>query len=286
MQNQTVSVTPGMFRSALIPVAAVLCALAALLGLPGVVLLFSPDYADFLVRDMVAGGISSAQVLQTWQIINSAVTLIGCVCPGVMAVGLLITLGGKPARGMGMLSNAAQWLRYGVTGAGVIVLCVFVFKFVRYVIVCLGANEGLYLIYAMVISEGLMFVLAWFLFKLTRRFLDCACDSAASIAYTLSTGKLDTVSIPGFTATGFLILSVFCVAYALNQIFTVTIVENYIQSYYKLLVAAHPAQYAAAASFLCSAAASVLLFVCLRRYKRSCERALFDSRKRIKSQMH
>lgn len=282
MEEQCVYAPPGTFRSPLIPASVALCLLAALLGMPGVVLLFSPDYAAYIVQDMVAGGISSAQVLRTWQVIHSGITVIGFLCPAVVAVGLLIALRGNTARGMGVLSKAAQWLVHGVNGTGVIVLCIFAFSFIRYIVQCLGSNEGLYLIYAMVISEGLMLVLACFLFRCLRRFLDCACDSLASIAYTLVTGKLDNVSIPGFTATGFLILSVFCVGYALNQIFTVTIIENYIQSYYKLLVATHPAQYAAAASSICSAAGNVLLSVWLRRYKRNCERTLFQSRKRIK----
>ena len=60
---------------------------------------------------------------------------------------------------------------------------------------------------------------------------------------------------------------------------TLTIVQDYVQSYYKIELAAHPGQLFAAASLMLCAGADALLAVCLRRYKRQCEWALHLQRK-------
>ena len=64
-----------------------------------------------------------------------------------------------------------------------------------------------------------------------------------------------------------------------RRLVTLTIVQDYVQSYYKIELAAHPGQFFAAASLMLCAGADVLLAVYLRRYKRQCEWALHLQRK-------
>jgi uncharacterized membrane protein YbaN (DUF454 family) len=192
-----------------------------------------------------------------------------------------MVIAGKAARSLSTISTGAQWLVWGVNGAGIVAAVLYIYRFVRYAIWCFSLRDGLYPLYAMVISEALMGALAGFTFVQLRKFLNCICDSGASMAYTLSTGKLDSDSIPGFTATGFLILGLLCLMLSADQFVTVTAAYDYIRGYYKLLVSRNPIQLCAAVSFFCCAVADILLFVYLKRYKRICERALYEARKKI-----
>ena len=123
---------------------------------------------------------------------------------------------------------------------------------------------------------------AWFLWKTLRKFLEAFMDTAASMTYTLYSGKLDTFPTPGFTATGFLILSVFGIVLAFDRIFTVTIVYDYLAAYYKILSAAHWSQYFSGITLLCGAAANILISIYLHRYNRLHERALYYARRQVK----
>ena len=112
-----------------------------------------------------------------------------------------------------------------------------------------------------------------------RKFLNALSDGTASMAYSFATGKLDDRAIPGRMASGFSWLAVGCLLLAARRLVTLTIVQDYVQSYYKIELAAHPGQLFAAASLMLCAGADVLLAVCLRRYKRQCEWALHLQRK-------
>ena len=103
-------------------------------------------------------------------------------------------------------------------------------------------------------------------------------DSGASIAYTLATGKLDDRSIPSFAGTGFLVLSIMGMVLAVNRLFTLTVVINVVQSYYKLLVARHPALWAEAICLILGSAANLTMYLYLRRYKKITEQALYEAR--------
>lgn len=67
---------------------------------------------------------------------------------------------------------------------------------------------------------------------------------------------------------------------AARRLVTLTIVQDYVQSYYQIELAAHPGQLFAAASLMLCAGADVLLAVYLRRYKRQCEWALHLQQKK------
>lgn len=266
-------------KSPLIPAAVVLYILATLAGIPGIFLLFNQEYARFLAGDLIAGGISDASSIRSWQMINAAISILTCFGPALMAIGLIITRKGKPVLGLGILSTAAQWLLYGVYASGGLCLAVFVFRFIRFLIINISHPSGIVAIYSMIISEGLMASQAVFLFFLIRKFLNCCLDSTASITYTLATGKLDDRSIPSLPAACFLILAVVGVFIACNRLFTLTIVVNVVRSYYKLLIASHPALWAEAICLILGSIANILICCFLRRYKKITEQTLYEASK-------
>lgn len=281
MDNQYITVDTGIFRSKWMPVAAIFTVIAAVLGLPGFVLLFSPEYMAYQAEELVKSGIASADARLTWQIINSAITVISFVCASIFAVGLTLSVRGNPGKGMGLLYWASQAMVYVINGTGIVLLAVLAYRVIRYVAACALQDTGVYLIYSMVVSEGILVVLTWFLFVNLRRFANCICDSAASMGFTLTCGKVDNVPIPAFTATGFLVLGIACLVMGLDRLVTVTVVEDLTGAYYALLPVKNPVQILEGASLLCSGFANLLISGYIRRYKRICERLLYDRRREL-----
>lgn len=275
VEKRTVAVSVDTFRSGLIPAAAVLCTLAALLGIGAVLTLFIPGSIWALTQDLALSGINDPSALQTWKLIHLAVTVVSAACPAILAICLIQALRKDIGRGLDLLHDAAQWLLRAVNVSGVLALIVLILRVLMYVVSALSINEGLYYLYAMVVSEGLMVVQAWFLFMQLRKFLNCVSDSALSMACTLTTGKLDNVTIPSFAATGFLVLAAFCLVIGADRLFTLTVVDGYISDYYRLLSASDPILVLSGLSLLLSAVTDILLFFYLRRYKRISERLLF-----------
>lgn len=270
-------------RSAFAPAAALALTISALAAAPGVVLLFDSAYAQILREQLISGGITAPSALATWYVINTAITVLCFLCAAITAGCLWTAILGKPAQAMNLLSTAAQWLLYGVCGSAVLTLLVFVCRLIAYIIAVLPMNEAAYLLYSLLVSEGLMAVQAVLLFMLVRKFLNSAVDTAASIGYTLSSGKLDTMSIPPLTGMGLIILGCVDLVLASDRLFTITIVQAYSGDYYSLLVGAHPGQLLAALALLSGAAGDFLLALWLRGYNRECERARFEhSRKLMK----
>jgi len=271
------TLAPELFRSRLIPGAACFYTLAALCGIPGLVLLLSPSATAFWQEEILLSGITSG--LAAWRLIDIAVTIFSCICPAIMAAGLWLAVGKKTLPGMKLISALPQWLFHGTTITGAMALAYLIFRSIRYIAYCATKNEGLYLLYTAIIPEALMVTQAWFLWKKLRDFLESFSDSAASITYTLVSGKLDSCPIPGFTATGFWILAIFGIVLAADRIFTMTIVYSYPNAYYKLLTATHWSQYFAFATLLSGAVANILTALYLRRYNRLHERALYYAKK-------
>lgn len=275
------TLAPDLFRSRLIPGAAIFYTLAALFGTPGIVLLFSKSYNELWLREMMLGGITSG--LAAWRLIHSAVVVFSFLCPVITSTGLWLTIRKRTIPGMQLLSTMAQWLLYGVNATGLMALIYMIYRVVRYTAYCIPLNEGIYLLYATMFPESVMILQAWFLWKKLREFLDSFYGSAASITYTLTSGKLDSQPIPGFTATGFVVLAIFGILLTVDELFTLTIVQSYVQDYYKILVASHPGQYFAAATLLCGAIANILMSLYLRYYNRTHERAVYYFRKSKKA---
>ena len=279
MEKKKVAVPRELYEMGLLRAAALCALLAALAGSVGVVLLFSGDYREFLTGKLLTGGITAAGALFTWRIINSAITVLCFLCPAVISAGLIRVLRRETAAGFSFLANAFYGAyRIGKTvGIGLIVL--FALRAVWFVIGCLGDPQAVMNLYSMVISEGLMGVLTWFLYRNLLRFLDEAGDCFVNLACTLSTGWIDDWPIPGTAERGFLVLGFLCPAWALGQIVTVTIVVHHIQSYYSLIWASHPAEYLAAAALMFNGVVCVLMRRYLRRYNRICEWEKYRARK-------
>ncbi len=281
MESQKILVQPRLFRSWMAPAALGFCLLAVVLAIPGVYRLFDPAYRAYLLQDLAAGGIGSGSALQTYLLVEQVLLVAAPVLTGGMAVSLAVTLFAHPADGLGALSAVCQWLARGLNLAGILLVGWFAFRFLRYMLSCLMMEDGVYPLCAMIMSEALMGALAAFLFFATRRFLNGLCDSAASMAYTLTAGEVGAGGISGFIATGFFMLGGFCLAVAADQMFTLTIIYD-LRPYYKLLVSPHWAQWATAASFGCAAVADVLLGCYLRRYQSISEKLLFQARQQMK----
>ena len=156
MEKPVIMIPPSRLKSPLIPAAAVLYLLAALAGLPGMVLLANPEYRSFLMQDLASSGITDASSLNSFQLINSVVTLLACFGPALISAGLLISLRSKPVQGIGLLSTAAQWLIYGVNASGCVAAVVFVFRFFRYLFIFGSDARGLVAVYSMILCEALM----------------------------------------------------------------------------------------------------------------------------------
>lgn len=264
-----------IFRSPLVPAAAVLYSLATLLGIVGVVLLFDRDFARLLTEDLVLSGFTDASSVQTWTVINTGITLVCFLCPCVTAACLWAAIAGNRLRGILTLSRATQWLLYGVNGGGILTAVIFVVRFVLYIIVNIRTPMAAYSLLALFLFEIPMAAQAAFLFHLLRKFLNCVMDSATGIACALASGKPEQCSIPGFTATGFLILGIITLLLSIDRVFTLTIVPHNIQDYFAILVAEHPGMWLSGGNLLAIAAGNFLLHLYLRRCKRDTERWAF-----------
>ena len=283
MNQSAVAVPKDLYRSQLPKWAAGAFSAAAILGLPGVILLFSREYQDFLIQDLYLGGVVEASAANTWHLIESLITIVHFLCCAALASGLILALTSKFHRGIHLLSTAAQWLLYGLYGGGILALCVLAFRLIRYILFAVRINGGSYLIYSMLISEGLMVALAFLIYTLLRRFLNTSLDTIASIGYTVSSGKLDSHSISSFPSAGLIGLAVVCLVLSVNHVYTLTIIDSFPRDYYKILVAERPGQYLAAASCVLCAAGNLLLAIYLRRYKRRDERFRYSIRKEVMS---
>lgn len=280
MKQSPVPISHDRLKSPLVRASAVFYTLSALLAIAGIVLLFDREFAALLVQDRINGGIQQSSSLRIWYIIDTAITLLSFLCPTIMAVGLWTVLRGRITAGMKMVSGFFQILLWCVYGSSVLVLMIYLVCVVSRIFLYLRFNEGVYLVYTLLVSEGLMGVQAWLIFLLIRKFLRESLDCSFSITYTLSSGKLDSAPIPSFPSLGFLILGAAQLTLVWDRLFTLMLVENYVGNYYVLLTAAHPGQYLAAATLAAGALGNFLLSAYLRRYNRVCERTRFQANRK------
>ena len=279
MNQQVITIEKGTFKSVLIPIVAVLFAVAAVCGALSIITLFDPASIPAILHDMELSQIYDTTAQKTWlavYIITTAVNFIGTL---VLALGLSAVLFGQHHRGMNLLFYSAKVALPLVTVSGVAALIYFIFRAVMYTvgIMSYGIANAMVPLYSMILSEGLMLALSWFAFVKLRRFLNCSMDAAASIGYTLATDKLKAPSIPGFAATGFLVLGLFDVVIAVDRLFTFIHRQiNYVDHFYFPLTT-DPVQLFSGISFACAAVGSVLLFFYLRGYKNRSERLLIRS---------
>lgn len=279
MNPQVVSVEKSTFRSWLIPVIVFLFAVAAVCGAAAVGSLFHPASIPAILHDMELGQIYDTSAQRTWLVIYIAVTVVNCIGTLVLSLGMFLVLMGHHYKGTNLLYYGAKWALVGVNVSAMAVVPYFIFRAVRYIITVMqfGIANALVPLYSMVLMEGLMGAQAWFLFVKLRRFLNCSMDTAASIGYTLASGKLKAPSIPGFSASGFLVFGLFDAGIAMDRFFTFIHRQiNYVDHFY-FPFTKDPVQFLSGLSFAFAAVGSFLLYFYLRGYKSKSERLLMRS---------
>jgi len=265
-----------IFRSSLIPVTAVFYTLAAILGIPGIALLFDRSYTALLTEDLVLSGFTDPSAIRTWSIVNNGISVISFLCSCIYALFLWSVLSKKRRiRGILAFSTAAQWMLYAAYAGGIYAAVIFAIRFIAYIVAILPHPNVLYLLFALLLFEPVMAAQAVFMLYLIRKFLNSIMDSAAGIAHGLASNDPQHCSISSFAAAGFLILGLLCILLCLDRVFTLTIVSDSIRSYYAVLTAGHPGMWLSGGSFLASAAGNFLLSLYLRRCKRDIERNSF-----------
>ena len=279
MERELIPVDLQKYRSPLTAVSAVFYALAAVCGLLGAALLLDPGSRAALTEDVILSGILERSAVSAWGLIHGTVGILAFICPAFLATGISLTLKGQVHRGMTLLHGLAKGLHVAVAVSGAMALAVLIFRLGRYILMCCGVNGGAYLLYTMVMSEAIMVVQAFLLYKLLRRFLLCARECAASIGYTLSSGALDKTTWPAFAATGLLILGVTCIILSADRLFTLTIVDSFPADYYSILTTKDPIQIFTGAALFLGGIGNILLSVHIRRFKKAAERIIYDHRK-------
>ena len=277
MNQQTISVEKGTFKSPLLPIVAFLFAVAAICGALAVGYLFHPVSIPAIIHDMELGQIYDTTAQQTWLVIYIAVTVVNFLGTLVLSSGISLTLLGRHYHGTDLMYHSAKWALVAVNISGAAAVPYAIFRAVRYIIVTItyyGISDGLVPLYSMVIVEGLMLSLSWFQFVKLRQFLNCLMDATASIGYTLASGILKAPSIPGFSASGFLVLGLFDAVIAMDRFFTFIHRQiNYVDHFYFPLTR-DPVQFLSGLSFAFASLGSLLLYLYLRSYKSKSERLL------------
>lgn len=279
MNQQIVSVEKETFRSPLVPIVTVLFAAAAVCGVLAIGSLLHPASIPAILHDMELGQIYDRSAQQTWLVIYIAVTVVNCIGTLLLSLGMFLVLLGRDYQGTNLLYHSARWALVGVNVSGAAVVPYVIYRAVRYIVIYMnfGIANAMVPLYSMVLSEGLMLALSWFQFVKLRRFLNCSMDAAASIGYTLASGNLKAPSIPGFSASGFLVFGLFDTAIAMDRFFTFVIRKiNYID-HFSFPLTTDPVQFLSGLSFAFAALGSFLLYYYLRDYKNKSERLLIRS---------
>ena len=279
MNQQIITVEKNTFKSVLVPIVAVLFVAAAVCGALAVATLFDPASIPAILHDMELSQIYDAAAQRTWLVVYIVTTTVNFIGTLVLSLGIFAVLFGQHHRGMDLLYYSAKVALPLVTVSGAALLPYFIYRAVRYVTIYMnfGIENAMVPIYSMVLSEGLMLALSWFAFVKLRRFLNCSMDAAASIGYTLASGNLKAPSIPGFAATGFLVLGVFDVFMAMDRFFTFIHRQiNYVD-HFSYPFTTDPVQFLSGLSFAFAALGSILLYFYLRGYKNKSERLLIRS---------
>lgn len=272
MKERYVSIRREQFHSWLIPVATVCFALAALCGLAGTVCMAIPGAVGVMVEDLMAGGITEVSAVRTWKMIHIILTVIAFAFPALLTAGYGLALRGQSGKGLIMLCDVFEWVLKIVKVIAKILLVILIYRLIRYAVLVLPKNEGMYLLYAMLVSEALMLIVAGTLYVLLCRFLNSLCDSAASIADTMENGRLSGKSIPKFAATGFLVFGLLSAFFGLDRMFTMIIVQGYRSSHYAFLTAEHPLLLLSGAAMILGALGSVFSAFYLYGFKRKSEK--------------
>lgn len=188
-------------ESGRITLAAALFAGAMMLGLWNLGALFFPQTRTAVCQVLEAQKIAP-DAYPAWFRIHCGVTVFTVLSAGCVTAALLLTVLHREDRGLAILSELLPLLRHGLRILRVFLIGLFIFKFVRYSLRCIGINGGSFLFYGMALFEGLLFTLAMLAFRWMIRFLDGAAGSACAVRYTLASGEPDPGAIHPGTVTG------------------------------------------------------------------------------------
>ena len=279
MNQQIISVEKDTFKSVLTPIAAVFLAVAAVCGALAIGTLFDPSSIKAILHDMELSQIYDRTAQQTWLVVYIAATVVNFIGTLVLSLGMFGVLLGRHHSGMNLLYYSARWALVLVNVSAAVLVPYFIFRAVRYIVTIMGYGIGNAMVplYSMILSEGLMLALSWFAFVKLRRFLDCSMDTAASIGYTLTSGNLKAPSIPGFCASGFLVLGLIDAVIAIDRFFTFIHRQINHIDHFSFPLTSDPVQFLSGLSFACAALGSFLLFFYLHGYKSKSERLLMRS---------
>ncbi len=275
MAQSPVPATPGMFRSALAPAAAVFLGLGAVFGLGSVLYLADPGYLSAVSEKLLISGIRTASAHRTWLLVHIAISLLCCLCPGLVLGGMIAAFRGQAAKGMNFLSNTAQLLRAGLRILGRVLIIVCCLRFVLYVMALLRRQDWPYQLMATVLMEAMCLALAVFCYRMLSRFLEEAEGCTASVGYTLSSGFLSPGSIPAFVASALTALGILELVLTADRLVTMSIGYDGYKQFYKFVLSSHPGLWLCAGSLFFGAVGNFLLSAFLRLYKRTSERACF-----------
>lgn len=274
-KNDPVPASPGMFRSALAPAAAICLGLGALLGLGSLLYLADPSYPAAVTQKILVSGILSGSARNGWALLHYIVSAICFLSPALVVTGMVIAFRGQAAKGMNLLSNAAHSLRLLLRILGWVLLAVFILRFVPYLLKMFLYSVRPDAILSMVLMEALSLTLAVFAHRLACRFLYEAEGCTASIGYTLASRRLDPGSIPAYVASGLTVLGVVGLVLTADRMITMTIGYDGIRQFYTFVWSKHPGQWLCAGSLFFGAVGDFLLSAYLRFFKRTSERAVF-----------
>lgn len=281
MREQTVKIDISVFRSKLLVTIAVLCTLASFLAIPTAVMLFGDAFTAHILEDLRIGGISERGAQGTWLNLYRIVTALCVLCPALLAVGLWMLLSGRRAKAMTFLSEMFRVYGWVCNAVGLVLAVVFAVRFCLCVWQYLQYDAGVYLVFAMAVTEGIMAVVAWVAFRFLRRSFSALCDHATAMGYTLTSGRVDANPLPSLASSGSYVMAVVCTVLALDRLLTLTVSYEHVNAEYIVLFTSHVGQIFAGASLLMSAGASVLFAIYLRRVKRICERAIYEDKRKM-----
>ena len=193
-------------RSGWIMAAAVFAAAALLSGLWNLAALVLPG-----TRETVYGVLETQKIAAdawpAWFRIYSGWTVFTVLSAYSVGIPLLLTILHREDRGLAILAGAVTVLRQGLRVLRIFLIGLFVFKFVRYSLRCIGINGGSFLFYGMALFEGLLFTLTMLGFRWMLRFLDDASGSACAVRCCIASGEPDPRGIPPGTVTGLHLLA-------------------------------------------------------------------------------
>lgn len=284
MNNQTVTVEKGTFRTVLLPFIAVAFILAAIFSCMAVGFLFFPSSIQAIRNDLIAGQIYDTGALKTWTVVYILFTIISCLSTLILAAGMALVAFNRSQNGLSILSSGAKISLYGLNISGIIVLVYFIARAIRYVIICFQDLEAMmFSLIAFIFLEGVMFTFVCLIFFKLRHFLESCMESTSSISYMLCSGKIADPTIPPLSVSGFLALFFVNIVLGLDRFFSFSYTQVLNNVVYNIPFTRDPIHFFSGMAFCFAGLGSLLIFLYLKSYKRKCELLLFRSIKEILS---